>query len=317
MSSSRSRGTYGEVDLPSECDTENLVGRWGESLDDFSEDDENIVPITEDDDFELLDANDVSILRTAAVEGNDLDVEDDVWAAAVARLGLVEDPIVWGFVQTEPNVEDVWANVVARMKLVDEPIAWGYVQPGPNQSAHILEDTMTAYEPPAHMHERVSNGIKTRGALIDHGGHSSEPFQSMPYPPEYFEDWSSWEEDPTHVRVSSGSTNPWEQPINRHQIVCGTSSQHTEAGVSRLSNVGSSSYNPANEEVYHPQFEHPQSFSVHGESVTIDNMTSWLSTTTIFSPLCVENILSTPPTMQIMDDQLNEDELTPENPQLP
>ncbi|KAK8579214.1 hypothetical protein V6N13_142431 [Hibiscus sabdariffa] len=111
-------------------------------------------------------------------------------------------------------------------------------------------------------------------------------------------------------------------------MVCGTSSQHTEAEVSRLSNVfeqpsvhaqfvGSSSYNPANEEVYRPQFEHPQLFSVHGESVTIDNMTSWLSTTTISSPLCVENIFSTPPTMQIMDDQLNKDELTPENPQLP
>ncbi|KAK8716867.1 hypothetical protein V6N13_044160 [Hibiscus sabdariffa] len=130
-----------------------LVGRWGESLDDFSENDENIVPITEDDEFELLDADDVNILRTAAVKGNDLDMEDDVWATAVARLGLVEDPIVWGFVQTEPIVEDVWANAVARMKLVDEPVAWGYVQPGPNQSAHILEDTMTAYEPPAHMHE--------------------------------------------------------------------------------------------------------------------------------------------------------------------
>ncbi|KAL4366798.1 hypothetical protein GQ457_05G019920 [Hibiscus cannabinus] len=153
MSSSRSGITYGEVDLPLECDTENLVGRWGESLDDFSEDDENIVPINEDDEFELLDADDVNILRTGAVEGNDLDVEDDVWAADVAKLGLVEDPIVWGFVQTEPIVEDVWANVVARMKLVDEPVAWGYVQPGPNQSAHILEDTMTAYEPPAHMHE--------------------------------------------------------------------------------------------------------------------------------------------------------------------
>ncbi|KAK8696003.1 hypothetical protein V6N13_001143 [Hibiscus sabdariffa] len=114
MSSSRSGGTYGEVDLPSECDTENL---------------------------------------DRCCKGQDLDVKDDVWAAAVARLGLVEDPIIWGFVQTEPTEEDVWANVVARMKLVDEPVAWGYVQPGPNQSAHILEDTMTAYEPSAHMHE--------------------------------------------------------------------------------------------------------------------------------------------------------------------
>ncbi|KAK8698748.1 hypothetical protein V6N13_114855 [Hibiscus sabdariffa] len=154
MSSSRSGITYGEVDLPLECDTENLVGRWGESLDDFSEDDENVVPITKDDEFELLDAGDVNILRTSVVEGNDLDVEDDVWAAAVARLGLVEDPIVWGFVQTEPIVEDVWANAVARMKLVDEPVARGYVQPGPNQSAHILEDTMTAWRLAERLTER-------------------------------------------------------------------------------------------------------------------------------------------------------------------
>ncbi|KAK8677059.1 hypothetical protein V6N13_142615 [Hibiscus sabdariffa] len=34
-----------------------------------------------------------------------------------------------------------------------------------------------------------------------HGGHSSEPFQSMPHPSEYFEDWGPCEEDPTHIRV--------------------------------------------------------------------------------------------------------------------
>ncbi|KAK8694138.1 hypothetical protein V6N13_071695 [Hibiscus sabdariffa] len=66
----------------------DTVGRWGESLDDFSDDEENIVPITEDDDIHLLDADDVETIVADANEGNDLDVEDDVWSAAVARLGL-------------------------------------------------------------------------------------------------------------------------------------------------------------------------------------------------------------------------------------
>ncbi|KAK8681031.1 hypothetical protein V6N13_053438 [Hibiscus sabdariffa] len=39
------------------------------------------------------------------------------------------------------------------MQLVDEPVAWDYVQPGPNQSPHVLEYTMTAYEPPVQKHE--------------------------------------------------------------------------------------------------------------------------------------------------------------------
>ncbi|KAK8623146.1 hypothetical protein V6N13_118037 [Hibiscus sabdariffa] len=49
-----------------------------------------------------------------------MDVEDDVWDAAVARLGLVNDKSVWG-----------------------------YVEPEPNQSEH----NYPAYEPPAHMYE--------------------------------------------------------------------------------------------------------------------------------------------------------------------
>ncbi|KAK8617953.1 hypothetical protein V6N13_080854 [Hibiscus sabdariffa] len=57
---------------------------------------------------------------TAATTGNGMDVEDDVWDAAVARLGLVNDKSVWG-----------------------------YVEPEPNQSEH----NYPAYEPPAHMYE--------------------------------------------------------------------------------------------------------------------------------------------------------------------
>ncbi|KAK8480843.1 hypothetical protein V6N13_056991 [Hibiscus sabdariffa] len=80
-----------------DCD---IVGCWGESLDDFSEDEENIVPITEDDDVHLLD---VEVVMADASEKNGLDVEDDVWNAAVARLGSGNTQLVWGYVG--PQIE--------------------------------------------------------------------------------------------------------------------------------------------------------------------------------------------------------------------
>ncbi|KAK8671051.1 hypothetical protein V6N13_037660 [Hibiscus sabdariffa] len=83
------------MSLSPNCD---IVGRWGESLDDFSEDEENIVPVTEDDDIHLLD---VEVVMTYASEGNGLDVEDDIWSAAVARLGLRNYKPIWGYVGPE------------------------------------------------------------------------------------------------------------------------------------------------------------------------------------------------------------------------
>ncbi|KAK8639918.1 hypothetical protein V6N13_138284 [Hibiscus sabdariffa] len=80
------------------CD---IVGHWGESHDDLSEDKENIVPVTEDDDIHLLDADDVEVVMTDASEGNGLDVEDDVWSAVVARLGLGNGKPIWGYVGSE------------------------------------------------------------------------------------------------------------------------------------------------------------------------------------------------------------------------
>ncbi|KAK8712514.1 hypothetical protein V6N13_147753 [Hibiscus sabdariffa] len=77
-----------------DCD---IVGRWGESLDDFSEDEENIVPITEDDDVHLLDVDDVEAVMAGASEENSLDVEDDVWNVAVVRLGSGYTQPVWGY----------------------------------------------------------------------------------------------------------------------------------------------------------------------------------------------------------------------------
>ncbi|KAK8636578.1 hypothetical protein V6N13_124323 [Hibiscus sabdariffa] len=106
------------------------------------EDEENIVSITEDDGVHLLDDDDVETARTVLTKGNGMDVEDDVWAAAVARLGLENDQPIWGLVQMKPIVEDVWANVIGRMTLVDEPPVWGYVEP---KSIYL------AYEPTAHM----------------------------------------------------------------------------------------------------------------------------------------------------------------------
>ncbi|KAK8711201.1 hypothetical protein V6N13_146491 [Hibiscus sabdariffa] len=86
------------MSLSPNCD---IIGRWGESLDDFSEDEENIVPVTEDDDVHLLDADDVEAVMTDASEGNGLDVEDDVCSAVVARLGLRNDKPIWGYVGRE------------------------------------------------------------------------------------------------------------------------------------------------------------------------------------------------------------------------
>ncbi|KAK8578937.1 hypothetical protein V6N12_069279 [Hibiscus sabdariffa] len=84
MSSSRSVCISDRIDLPVDCDTENLVGHG-------------------------------------------LDMEDDVWTTTVSRLGLVDDLVGWGFVQTKLVVEDVWADVATRMKLVDDQPVFGYV----------------------------------------------------------------------------------------------------------------------------------------------------------------------------------------------
>ncbi|KAK8604713.1 hypothetical protein V6N13_099644 [Hibiscus sabdariffa] len=79
----------------------DTIGRWGESLDDFSDDEESIVPITEDGDIHLLDADDVEIVIAYVNEGNGVDVEDDVWSAAVAGLRLGKEQPIWGYVGPE------------------------------------------------------------------------------------------------------------------------------------------------------------------------------------------------------------------------
>ncbi|KAK8516754.1 hypothetical protein V6N12_049471 [Hibiscus sabdariffa] len=172
-----------------------------------------------------------------------------------------------------------------------------------------------------HMEQRCSYQL---------AGEPSEPNQSAPQPPndrtmDCSTDWSPWpsEREPTrHVVGSSDSSNPWEQPIHRYPTVGGTSYQHTEVSSSGLSTVfkqahvhttfgGSSSYHPSHDDdVYIPHFEYPQS-SMHGQGMDVQAMTSWLSTTTISSPLLAH---STSPSMQMMDDQLNEDGQTFDHP---
>ncbi|KAK8533785.1 hypothetical protein V6N12_047189 [Hibiscus sabdariffa] len=76
--------------------------------------------MTEDDDVRLLDADDVETIMADAIEGNGLGVEDDVWSAAVARLGLGNEQVVWGYIGLETE------------------------QPVPSYPA---------YEPPAHMYD--------------------------------------------------------------------------------------------------------------------------------------------------------------------
>ncbi|KAK8694139.1 hypothetical protein V6N13_071696 [Hibiscus sabdariffa] len=44
----------------------------------------------------------------------------------------------------------------------------------------------------------------------------------------------------------------------------------------------------------------------------VDSVTCWLSTTTISTPSFAQDMYSTPPPMQTMDDQLNQDEQTPD-----
>ncbi|KAK8652533.1 hypothetical protein V6N13_126564 [Hibiscus sabdariffa] len=112
-----------------DCD---IVGSWGESLDDFSEDEENIVPITEDDDVHLFDVDDV---MADASEKNGLDVEDDVWNAAVARLGSGNTQPVWVTLDHRPSNR---YPVIQLMNLQPACMMWTILQCG-------IENTKLAY----------------------------------------------------------------------------------------------------------------------------------------------------------------------------
>ncbi|KAK8604711.1 hypothetical protein V6N13_099642 [Hibiscus sabdariffa] len=71
----------------------------------------------------------------------------------------------------------------------------------------------------------------------------------------------------------------------------------------------SSSYACHDDDIYRPQFDYTQP-SIYGQSMGVGSVTSWLSTTTISTPSFAQDMYSTPPPMQMMDDQLNQDEQT-------
>ncbi|KAK8498365.1 hypothetical protein V6N12_032917 [Hibiscus sabdariffa] len=139
-------------------------------------------------------------------------------------------------------------------------------------------------------------------------------------------EWSTWDSRTEPIRPvvgSSSSSNPWEEPIYNYPTVGETTYQHTQVSSSEPRNVfdqppvqtnfgaSSSSHAGHDDDVYRPQFDYPQP-STYGQSMGVDSVTCWLSTTTISTPSFAQDIYSTPPPMQTMDDQLNQDEQTPD-----
>ncbi|KAK8713143.1 hypothetical protein V6N13_148366 [Hibiscus sabdariffa] len=96
----------------------------------------------------------------------------------------------------------------------------------------------------------------------------------------------------------------------RYPTVGGASYQYTEVN---SFDGSSSSYPSHDDEVYRPHFEYPQP-SFYGQSMGVQAMTSLLSTTIISIPLFTPKVYSTPSSMQMMDDQLNEDGQTLDHP---
>ncbi|KAK8617952.1 hypothetical protein V6N13_080853 [Hibiscus sabdariffa] len=150
-----------------------------------------------------------------------------------------------------------------------------------------------------HMEQRCSYQL---------AGEPSEPNQSAPQPPndrtmDCSTDWSPWpsEREPTRHVVGSSTL----VILGNNQFI------DIQQLVGPHISILNSSYHPSHDDdVYIPHFEYPQS-SMHGQGMDVQAMTSWLSTTTISSPLLAH---STPPSMQMMDDQLNEDGQTFDHP---
>ncbi|KAK8692307.1 hypothetical protein V6N13_075775 [Hibiscus sabdariffa] len=139
-------------------------------------------------------------------------------------------------------------------------------------------------------------------------------------------EWSTWDSRTEPIRPvvgSSSSSNHWEEPIYNYPTVGETTYQHTQVSSSEPRNVfdqppiqtnfgaSSSSHAGHDDDVYRPQFDYPQP-STYGQGMGVDSVTCWLSTTTISTPSFAQDIYSTPPPMQTMDDQLNQDEQTPD-----
>ncbi|KAK8550547.1 hypothetical protein V6N12_039249, partial [Hibiscus sabdariffa] len=122
-------------------------------------------------------------------------------------------------------------------------------------------------------------------------------------------EWSTWDSRTEPIRPvvgSSSSSNPWEEPIYNYPTVGETTYQHTQVSSSEPRNVfdqppvqtnfgaSSSSHAGHDDDVYRPQFDYPQP-STYGQSMGVDSVTCWLSTTTISTPSFAQDIYSTPP----------------------
>ncbi|KAK8659779.1 hypothetical protein V6N13_029973 [Hibiscus sabdariffa] len=128
-----------------------------------------------------------------------------------------------------------------------------------------------------------------------------------------------------HVGETFEPDQSWHQSPNNRVMdlniewIGETTYQHTQVSSSEPRNVfeqppvqtkfsaSSSSYAGHGDDVYRPQFDYPQP-STYGQSMGVDSVTCWLSTTTISTPSFAQDMYSTPPPMQTMDDQLNQDE---------
>ena len=138
-------------------------------------------------------------------------------------------------------------------------------------------------------------------------GQTSTPIQNPPQQagnriinPADWRSWRSQEEARRHVLGQSTSNDPWERAVYTQQIAGGTSYQHSGASSSGLSTM----------------FEQPPDHfqSTFGQGMGADALTTWLSTTTISSPSFAPAMFSTPPPMQQLDYQGNEDEEASDHP---
>ncbi|KAL4347081.1 hypothetical protein GQ457_17G006880 [Hibiscus cannabinus] len=180
-------------------------------------------------------------------------------------------------------------------------------------------------------HELSQRWHTEQRCSYQHVGETFEPEQNWHQSPnngvmDLNIEWSTWESRTEPIRPvvgSSSSSNPWEEPIYNYPTVGETTYQHTQVSSSEPRNVfeqppvqtnfsaSSSSYAGHDDDVYRPQFDYPQP-STYGQSMGVDSVTCWLSTTTISTPSFAQDMYSTPPPMQTMDDHLNQDEQTPD-----
>ncbi|KAK8491028.1 hypothetical protein V6N12_059833 [Hibiscus sabdariffa] len=110
-----------------------------------------------------------------------------------------------------------------------------------------------------------------------------------------------------HVGETFEPDQSWHQSPNNRVMDLNIEWSTWESRTEPIIPVVGSSSSSHGDDVYRPQFDYPQP-STYGQSMGVDSVTCWLSTTTISTPSFAQDMYSTPPPMQTMDDQLNQDE---------